>query len=603
MTDTQQPLDPQHLTWARLTLDFGPLPGEVKPAQPSGPVETSIRQELEEMIGLLRQAHQQAPVRQQEEEARIDQLAQDPQKFEDLLQAILGQDQPEERETEPTSQEAPTDSVLDGELPTAQTASTDEVIQALALALVRGPELLVTERQEEGLVAYLLIEEGQQTRTVAVDAQGQLAPGRPLEDFFDYLLEEVPIWGISCQSSASYLLTSSHDPAQGALVLDEEAQVAALVELPMTLLPQRLAKSGLEGSLQAAPADRGWSLVKTDPATLLALIQELEVAAIVAEYLPARQSLTFYLPAEQEDFEQGSVGQWMTDLMGSPDPQQEGTVLSFAWGPSKRPLRSLPEDSEAASYYWELPAPLPREIQQEDISQNLEQLAWLYGLSDQVVNRLANYVYDTQSETGLESSLLALDLPPELYKVLQDSSLIESLVGYRQLDPQMSQVEALSESMTAYPNGTDPVSQVSRELLERPWILAADGLGQLGLSAGLGMMASRRLRRGQGAAGLMAASAFLGLSGLSELALSQALGRLRQKNQMDQVAETQVPEKPQMSLLEELRAAQENQRQEEEARQLAESRAQEPLGQQALDRIGPLVGEGRIWLRRLFKGR
>lgn len=199
-------------------------------------------------------------------------------------------------------------------------------------------------------------------------------------------------------------------------------------------------------------------------------------------------------------------------------------------------------------YLWLLPGVLPEPLHEIRAAEEIDNLAWLYGLDEQTSKRLANYVNDMTSETGLESVIQVLQLPEELSNVAASEGSMQDYVGYREFTPEMTGMDLLKQTVTAYPNGSGPLNAVARELMARPWLVAADGAAALGAAGAFALWAARRAARGDNPKAALIAAAALGASGSAELVMASIYSKLKNVNFVQDPA----PQAP--SLMEELKA-------------------------------------------------
>lgn len=582
-------------------------------AESADEVRRQVREQLESIIDLIqsqaslnvRAVEARPPVISTEDLRSVDELVADPQRFDELIQRIVNEGASEDNsehivaETElahtaiePTDADLPFEGILttvEGKADTAVGGSSWDMSLDVPAFLAGRSEVTVYEIADDRLQLYILCEQGEpgtevELRTVHANQQGELLTGVPLDAFIEELVESFPAQEVQwVLDGSSFLHEATFFDGLDQLTLDPAGRCAALVELPMSDLPVYMRPEIIAGEVQAAPADKGWSLLHADSLTLGRLLQAMNVAAIVAEKTFFAQNLSFVVPSGggQKPVEGAAVSEWVSRALGTPDTAHAGAVLTFGWSPSaKCGAVSPPFESPAGDMLWSLPGRLPDAYQDIVSGDNLDQLIWLYGLEGQAARRLTNYVMDGASAEGLESALHALELPEELLKVVEGSVLLTDFVGYKEFGPQMSGLGRLKESVTAYPNGTDALSAVSRELIRRPWLATADSLVQLGASGALALWATRRLAQGQSARGAAVAAAALGASGATELVIARAYRKLHQKQ-----ADLHEPiEAPHLSLIDELQA--QTQQTELENEPLAE-----PDGQPGV----AVVGTARKW--------
>lgn len=546
--------------------DGTPSPSTAEPAD----LEQQIRQQLDELIGAIReQASKNRAEYTADDLSQVEELAADPQKFDDLIQKIVEVGH-EELEAEQGHSDATVSPETAEEADPGPSASDhDETGQPgwdlttdLPVLLSSMQEVSVYETQDGRAQVYLLCQwdlgpgRPESLTAVTTDRQGNLSLGRPLEavlaemtDYLPGLGERMAVDGPAFEHLATF--------SQGtdSMTLDPQGVSAALVELPMTDIPAYLHEDLMHGPVEAAPADRGWSLVSADPATLAHLLEVMNVSAIVVEQTLWSQNLTFILPADDTGPEPGSVTDWMNRVMGTPDTSLVGTILTFSWAPEAKQLGSIfPSNSEAGDELWMLPGVLPEPRQTQRTGEDLEQLIWLYGLGEQAANRFENYVRDTFSVDALESALQALDLPQEILQVINGKIEMESFAGYQRFEPETGSLGRLKESLEAYPNGEDTLSSLSREIRKRPWLIAADGAAQLGASGALALWAARRVATGKSGTAAMVAAATLGATGAAELALARFYQKIQSQDKPGDPIQGPVVYHRPLSITQELRA-------------------------------------------------
>lgn len=648
----------ERMLWTRIQLDFGPsgIELEEEPEEAEVPVDR-IRQELEQMIGAIRDAAQAASEEQMGEDdlARMESLLNEPGKLEELVAQVAeeerlrqpqgsadsagqeadgavtpaaeaGEEQagesaagePDTAETDPTetSSAEPDTSADEAEEEDAEfeefirNTTAEDAINALMLLAIDRDEVLVHENLEYAVNLYVLcVLDGDILRTVHMDESGSLTYGVVFDDFIEAILVDLPVRGIICTDGDSYSYSAPVTALGEELALSADGTCAALVEAPMGEIPSYVSQAQVAGPVYAAPADKGWSLISTDPVSLGNLLNVMRVPSIVAELAEGMEHLAFIFPGTPQNFEDQTVGQWLSTTLGTtPESDDLGTIIEFAWGAPKTLMRFVPQGSRALDYLWLLPGVLPEPLATVRATEDVDSLAWLYGLDEQTTNRFSNYVFDSSSETGLESVIQALSLPEELAKVLEDSTLMAGLTGFQEFGPDMSGLEIIKETVTAYPNGTDTLSSINRELRARPWVFAADGALQLGASGALAVWAARRVARGQSGRGPAALAATLGAAGIAELVLARAYSRLKEGNLVGE------EEAQPVSLLDELKQARQapepTPEKADAASSVAPSRQQVALGKarelgelahiKAQDLGGRLGQQARGTLRRFF---
>lgn len=549
-SNAEQPLtDDQLMTsWTRITLDFGDPGYEVAAEDLEGDENPSdrLRQEIEEMIGAIRQVAQKNGADEQELATDISDFELTEEIFQKMLEESDTDSVPEaeqvradEDSEEPKLEtELDADQEINAEFEKRVTeATTDDVVQALLLAAVDLPEIMVYEADGQHVDVYVLTIELENDIfvTAHLGDDSKIRPGTDIEEFTSQLLDELPARGGLCADQQSYSFTAPVTALGEDFTVDADAQVAALIELEMPEIPVLVAQTFVTSPVEVAPADNGWSLVHTDPFSMVNLLQNLQKPAIVAESTGTHHHLAFITPDSKDDAAASDSVQWsewVNKVVGDPQPQrnQDGHVIDLVWGPAKVQTRYLPQGSFAIDTLWMLPGVLPEPLNFVQMSDQIENLTWFYGLDESGARRLRNYVEDSQSELGMESVLQLLQIPDELSKIAQGRLDIENLPGHRSLLPSMNSLQTLRESVAAYPNGTDAMSRASRALLNRPWVFTADGVAQLGVSGLLAAMASRRFQRGESARTPAVLAALFASVGITEFAIGRAYKNFQQKN-------------------------------------------------------------------------
>ncbi|GGH58644.1 hypothetical protein [Rothia aerolata] len=574
--------DDQFLTsWARISLDFGHSGIEV--AHDTEPVADDpterLRREIEQMIGAIRQSAKGDSSSTDPVVQRLEGMNVTPELLEEMLSAEAeadsipdserAADEPEEPRglrpranndmvvvdltippTTPDAEDnAENDSAENGDTlePSedfdpefdrrVSEASSEDVVQALVLASVDLPEVMVYEADEDHVDVFVLClqldDEAMVTAHLGED--GKLTKGSDFEEFAENLLEHLPARGGLCATEDSYSVQAPVTVLGEELRLDADSLVAALIELEAPEVPTLVADTFVASPVSAVPADNGWTMISTDPVSMLNLLRSLAKPAIVAESNGTNHHLSFVVPGghgRASGFEKGTWGEWMNRVVGDPVPDDtdSGAVIDLHWGAPKTLTRYVPQNSFALDTLWTLPGNLPEPLNFVRTNDEVENLSWIYGLDETATKRLRNYVEDSASELGMESVLQLLDLPDELSKIVLGQFDIETLAGHKIYFPDMGVGEVVKESLTAYPNGDDRLSSVSRQLMDRPWIFAVDGAVQLSASALLAGMAARRRARGQSArTAALGALALFG-TGLAEFAVSRSYQKMKDLN-------------------------------------------------------------------------
>lgn len=560
----EMPTDNQLMTsWARISLDYGDTGIEVAQDDADREEPTDqLRREITDMIGVIRQAAQQNSGEIPSWENR----ERDAELTEEIFQKMLAES--EENKNIPEAERDTEDSSARGEGPDtgedgAQEfeyenlgenlshqflnpglekeileASTEDVVQALLLTCIDRPEVIVYEAGENHVDLYVLTIEGTDdlTLTAHLNEEGKIQPGTELEEFAADLMEDLPVRGGLCATQDSYSYSAPVTALGEELVLDADAEVAALIELEPSAVPALVATSLTVGPVELAPADKGWSLISSDPISMVHLLQNLGKPAIVAESTEFTQHLAFVVPGGRQSNSDtsGKISEWMNQVVGQPIPEEidTGAVINLVWGPPKKQTRYLPRESFAVDTLWFLPGVLPEPLNFVQINDEIENLTWFYGLDESGVKRLRNYVENSDSELGMESVLQLLGLPSELSKVAQGRADMESLPGYRSFAPKLVSAENTDASAFLAEAG-ESMTQISQILRQRPWIFTAEGVAQLSASGLLAFMAARRLYRGEPARLQAIFATVLAGSGISEIVLGRTIAKSEEAQPSD----------------------------------------------------------------------
>ncbi|MEX3609694.1 hypothetical protein VVR12_01420 [Rothia sp. LK2588] len=436
----------------------------------------------------------------------------------------------------------------------AREATSNDVVEALMLAAVKLPEVLVYEADDHHVDVFVLcVNHHDEVLTAHLGENGKLHPGDAFEEFAAELMGQLPVRGGLCANEDSYLLSAPVTALGEELVLDADAYVAAYLQVPFEQLRQAVHTSDLMGPVDAAPVDDNAVLLTAPAAILLPLLSELRCAAVVTEVTEFNQHLAFVVPDSFDHITE----QVAIEGIGSPDPEPSaaGTVIDLTWGAPKTLTRYLPQNSYAVDTLWLLPGNLPEPLNFVRMTDELENLSWVFGLNDSATKRLHNYVEDSASELGMESVLQLLDMPGELAKLSSETIEIESLENHEVLYPAAATYEDPLEGLGEIP--PHALQAVRQQVQRRPWLMTLDGVAQLSVSGALAIFAARRRAQGLSARpATVGAAALLG-TGLAELALSrtyikvqEALGKQRNEpahntsrdgSLMDELAS---PEKP-----------------------------------------------------------
>ncbi|MFC6353780.1 hypothetical protein ACFP6B_07735 [Rothia nasimurium] len=247
-------------------------------------VEQQVRDQLESIIGMIRE-QAQAPAQSYEytddELKSLDELAADPEKFDDLIQQIMQaeleeedtDELPEPSESEPADLTTEQLQALTGDLtPEAQAAIEElnwEIIPDLEGYLESAATVTALETDGRRAQLFVLCERvpGQASlRTVQTDGTGVLLPGQPLADFLTQLEQTFPgATDLLPQKPGEDYYLASFSQGTDSLNLDPWGKSAALVELSMAGLATYMQPELMHGDVEAAPADKGWSLITADP--------------------------------------------------------------------------------------------------------------------------------------------------------------------------------------------------------------------------------------------------------------------------------------------------------------------------------------------------
>lgn len=207
-----------------------------------------------------------------------------------------------------------------------------------------------------------------------------------------------------------------------------DADAAALLDVDIDVLTALLLTRG-ERQFAVAPAG-AWTLVAGMPDDLLALIDDVQCTALVAEGNENQQHLVVIVPPEEPDSldedpaDAASLNDWVQSVLGVPtDP--EVMLLELRWqGVPKQLTRPISDEqrqacgAELADVLLDLPGmPLESAETRDARERSVEVLADLFGVTGQQKRRLASYVHDVKNTLALESVLQLLGLPVELADV------------------------------------------------------------------------------------------------------------------------------------------------------------------------------------------
>ncbi len=560
-------------SWARISLDFGPLGYELveEVVEDTQNPADMIRQEIQQMISALKSA-QGLP--SESDIQKLDHVDLTAELFEKLcetknvdeLSALLDEKFEQQDETasgakaqegahsgtdsdeiEPASENEPAelseDERLDQEIERRITeATSDDVVKELLLASVDMPQLMVYEADKGHVEVYVLCtESNDDLLTVEVDEKGDFALGSSFEVFAAELMEKLPTRGGICADQESYTVSAPVTEIGEELTLNADAKVSALIEIEMGELALHIGQVALLNPIEAAPTDHGWTLVTSDAISVLSLVSHLQRTSVVAAATENSHHLSFIFPGNSEpvamdEFDEGTWGQWMQKVVGSPgDDTHSGVVIDLVWGVPKVLTRHVPQRSQALDSLWLLPGMLPEPLNFVRMNDEIDNLTWVYGLDDSTSKRLRNYVENYESDLGMESVLQLLGHTDDLAKVAEGRADISTFTGYKSFAPDMSTMKAIAESVTSYPSGDSALASARRAAMERPWIFTVDGAMQIGASGVLAFITARRRAQGNPARGTSFASVALASAGLTELIVARTFNRL-QKLRVEQDA-------------------------------------------------------------------
>ena len=316
----------------------------------------------------------------------------------------------------------------------ARGASHDDIVQKLIALTGERPELVAYELGETEVQVYVLcgvdsdgylnvfqLRPEQQARTGSV-----FAVGEPLEDYVAWLVDQLPVTGAALEDSPTIWVPLFGGADELEFLTDADA--AALLDVDIDVLTALLLTRG-ERQFAVAPAG-AWTLVAGMPDDLLALIDDVQCTALVAEGNENQQHLVVIVPPEEPDSldedpaDAASLNDWVQSVLGVPtDP--EVMLLELRWqGVPKQLTRPISDEqrqacgAELADVLLDLPGmPLESAETRDARERSVEVLADLFGVTGQQKRRLASYVHDVKNTLALESVLQLLGLPVELADV------------------------------------------------------------------------------------------------------------------------------------------------------------------------------------------
>ena len=316
----------------------------------------------------------------------------------------------------------------------ARGASHDDIVQKLIALTGERPELVAYELGETEVQVYVLcgvdsdgylnvfqLRPEQQARTGSV-----FAVGEPLEDYVAWLVDQLPVTGAALEDSPTIWVPLFGGADELEFLTDADA--AALLDVDIDVLTALLLTRG-ERQFAVAPAG-AWTLVAGMPDDLLALIDDVQCTALVAEGNENQQHLVVIVPPEEPDSldedpaDAASLNDWVQSVLGVPtDP--EVMLLELRWQSVPKQLtRPISDEqrqacgAELADVLLDLPGmPLESAETRDARERSVEVLADLFGVTGQQKRRLASYVHDVKNTLALESVLQLLGLPVELADV------------------------------------------------------------------------------------------------------------------------------------------------------------------------------------------
>ncbi|QRZ62348.1 hypothetical protein [Rothia sp. ZJ932] len=551
-------------SWARISLDFGPrgyeLAEEIAGEEDQGDPAERIRREIQQMIEAVRGADSIS----ESEFIELDNMELTAEVFEQLCDGVSPEELKElAGEVEGATDAEPTEPEADarpGETERADNseetlgeplseeearaeeemerriteATAEDVVRELLLAAVDLPQLMVYEADETTVNVYVLcVNENDEWVTAEVDEKGRIAPGLAFESFAAELMELLPARGGICAEQDSYSFSVPVTELGEELTVDADSTCAALVEISMDELTQQVPQLLLTCALEAAPSSNGWVLLSADYMTLALVIDQLSRPAVVVASTDNSHQLSFVLPGGfNPTFDEGSVGEWMQGVVGTPSADISGVLIDLHWGANKVLTRYLPQRSVALDTLWALPGLLPDPLSYVRLDDEIENLTWIYNLDDTESKRLRNYIEDTGSDTGMESVLQLLGYSVEVARVADARADMTHMPGYRAFAPDADEEDDVpgSESST--------LAFVSGESHKKPGML--DGVAQLGASGILALIAARRRTQGVSSQNAALASAALASAGISEIVMARTLEKLQKIKGEQKAGESSV---------------------------------------------------------------
>lgn len=585
-------------SWARISLDFGPrgyelaeeIAAESQKAQ--GDPAERIRREIQQMIEAVRGGAQN--LASADEVQKLDDMELTAEIFEQLCQgqtpediaALAESEEPADSCEALTDTDTDTDARADSQHstdsePTSDTegsddsadslathisdeedneharaeaemerriteATAEDVVRELLLAAVDLPQLLVYESDETTVDVYVLcIHDGDELLTAEVDEDGTITTGQNFELFAADLMELLPTRGGICADQESYTVSAPVTEIGEELTVDADARCAALVEISMNELASQIGQVAVLNPVETAPARDGWVLLTSDAVSMVSLLSQLQRPSLVVSSTESSHQLSFLLPQGVEsEYEEGSVGRWMQQVVGTPSDDDSGLVIDLFWGSPKVLTRYIPQGSVALDALWLLPGMLPEPLNYVRINDEIENLTWLYNLDGTEAKRLRNYIEDTASDTSMESVLQLLGHTIDVARVADDRADISMMPGYRSFEPDASAAQPLVEAVAEAKEGKGNSQELTKELTKRPWLFVADSAAQLGASGVLAVLAARKHARGDSARGVAFASAALASVGVTELVVARAFNKLQKQQQKADAREARKSQIP-----------------------------------------------------------
>lgn len=316
----------------------------------------------------------------------------------------------------------------------ARGATHKDIVQQLVKLTASRPELIAYELGETEVQVYVLcgVDSCGYMNVFELPApdgengQSSLAVGEPVEDYVAWLVEHLPVTGAALEETPTIWVPLFGGADELEFLTDGD--VAALLDVDIDILTALLLTRE-ERHFAVAPAG-SWTLVAGMPDDVLALIDDVQCTALVAEGNENQHHMVLIVPPEDADAPNevphdgfASPSQWVQSVLGVPE-DAEATILELRWQSVPKQLTrtvgcsNISDVSELVNLLLEMPGmPLASAITRDANERAVEVLTDLFELNQQQQRRLESYVHDATNMLALESVLQLLGLPVELAAV------------------------------------------------------------------------------------------------------------------------------------------------------------------------------------------